>query len=519
MADRPNVLFILSDQHNAKCLGHENHPDAITPHLDRLAREGVRFRSAVTQNPICTPSRVSCISGQYCHNHGYYGLGGPNPGGLPTVFGHFRRNGYRTAAIGKIHCPEYWVEDDCDVFHETSTRCSIGGRSPAYTQYLREHDAEDREDHERLPEFGHAGKQKLDGRPSLTSFDDSAEGWSVQEASRFMQSCADKREPFFLHVSMSRPHQCMTPAQEFWDLYDESNITLPPNADYDMTGQAPTTIAMAKRYREKPWWLFEPKTFEAARLRRQHGYLGNISHVDHAVGRLLDSLDANGLARDTIVIYGSDHGDYACEHGLMEKAPGICHDAVTRVPMIWRWPERFKAGHAATEMVENIDLAPTLCGLAGIDPMPTADGCDIAHLLRGERGEVRRIAVTEFAWSRSVRMGNHRLVFYPRAMFADTHPEGFGELYDLEADPWEMKNLYFDATYAELIGRIKAELLEWLVTTTRPRTVLGVDTQRGRRAPADEAVRVRNGAWSYGDGKLPPAALNQTAAEGRRYYL
>lgn len=109
---RPNVLFILSDQHNAKCLGHKGHPDVKTPCLDKLAAEGVRFDNAITQNAICTPSRICFISGQYAHNHGYYGLSGPNPDGLPTLFGHFRRHGYRTGAIGKIHCPEYWVEDD-----------------------------------------------------------------------------------------------------------------------------------------------------------------------------------------------------------------------------------------------------------------------------------------------------------------------------------------------------------------------------------------------------------------------
>ncbi|RKY64075.1 MAG: hypothetical protein DRP99_02825 [Candidatus Latescibacterota bacterium] len=127
MAKRPNVLFIISDQHNAKVLGHKGHPDVKTPNLDRLAAEGVRFENAITQSPIGTPSRVSFLSGQYPHNHGYYGLSGPRPRGLPTVLGHFRRAGYRTAAVGKIHCPEYWVEDDSDLYLETCEGCSVGG--------------------------------------------------------------------------------------------------------------------------------------------------------------------------------------------------------------------------------------------------------------------------------------------------------------------------------------------------------------------------------------------------------
>ena len=87
----PNILFLVADQHNAKLLGHQGQADVQTPHLDRMAREGCRFENAITQNPICTPSRVSFLSGQYPHNHGYYSLSGPNPGGLPNIFGHFRR--------------------------------------------------------------------------------------------------------------------------------------------------------------------------------------------------------------------------------------------------------------------------------------------------------------------------------------------------------------------------------------------------------------------------------------------
>jgi arylsulfatase A-like enzyme len=140
-SQRPNILFLVSDQHNAKVLGHTGHPDVKTPNLDRLAREGSRFSRAVVQNPICTPSRVCFTSGQYAHNHGIYQLSGPRPR-LPTIFGHFRQHGYTTAAIGKIHCPEYWVEDDCDLFIETAGDCSIGG-SPEYLKHISDRGLED----------------------------------------------------------------------------------------------------------------------------------------------------------------------------------------------------------------------------------------------------------------------------------------------------------------------------------------------------------------------------------------
>ena len=499
MAGKPNVLFVLSDQHNAKVLSHKGHPDVKTPHLDRLATQGVRFDCAITQNPICTPSRMCFISGQYCHNHGYYGLSGPRPGGLPTVFGHFRGAGYHTAAVGKIHCPEYWVEDDCDEFHETCD-CSIGGRSREYAEYLDKRGLADKEDHIGLNEFGRAGIQNVDGRPSMVSYEDGQEGWAVRKAMEIMRRSAAAGKPFFVHVSLPKPHQCYTPAKRFWDLYDESKLTLPPNADYDMPAarKAPTLIANAQHWRRGNWMKFEPKTFEAGRLRKLHGYLGSVSHVDHAVGELMAFLDDEGLAENTIVIYSTDHGDYACEHGQIEKAPGICADAITRIPMIWRWCGRFKAGHAAGEIVETVDMVPTLCGLTGLDALQTADGRDISHLLAGREGQVHRIGVTEFAFSKSVRKGKWRLVYYPREFFAQEYPGGFGELYDLQADPWELKNLYFDARHADIVRELERDLLDWLVTTMRPSTLHGPARFGGPQGVT------RYGSSVNADGKIHP---------------
>ena len=238
MTSRPNILLLFSDQHHAKVLGHNGHPDVHTPHLDRLAAEGVRFDNAITQNPICTPSRTCWLSGQYCHNHGYYGLSGPNPGGLPTLFGHLRRHGYRTGAVGKIHCPEYWVEDDVDFFLETCGS-SIGGRSAAYADYLAERGLTELEDHGAMQEFGADGRQTCDARASKVSYEDGQEGYLTRAGIDFMRRCADDGRPFFLQANFPKPHQCYTPAQPFWDRYDEASLTLPPNADHDLHGKAP----------------------------------------------------------------------------------------------------------------------------------------------------------------------------------------------------------------------------------------------------------------------------------------
>ena len=510
---QPNILFIVADQHNAKVLGHKGHPDVQTPHLDRMALEGCRFENAITQNPICTPSRVSFLSGQYPHNHGYYSLSGRNPGGLPNIFGHFRSAGYFTAAMGKIHCPEYWVEDDCDVFHESNSfrAGSVVGRSPAYTRFLRDRDIEHLEDHILLPEFGERGRQSVDSRPSPLAFAESQEGWLADTAIETMQTAADAEKPFLLHVSFPRPHQCTTPCQEFWDLYESEQLSSPPNADYDLqvAGKAPHFQAMARQWRESEWQLVEPKTFAAGRRRKLHGYLGAVSQVDAAVGKLLDHLRRMNLARDTIVVYTSDHGDYATEHGIMEKAPGICSDAITRVPLIFWSPTRIPAGGVCHEIVELVDISNTLCALAGIDLMETSDGSDISPQLSGEKGDAQRVGVTEFAWSKSIRKGNYRVVHYPRAFFPDEHPDGFGELYDLETDPWEMKNLYFDSAHQNKVHELRANLLEWLITTARPGTVSGVNSARFGSPEVNRQRVLRYQTVTNRDGKINPKLLRQ----------
>ena len=500
MPNQPNVLFIISDQHNAKVLGHKDHPDVQTPNLDRMAADGVRFDNAITQNPICTPSRVSYLSGQYCHNHGYYGLSGPNPNGLPGILGYFRRHGYRTSAIGKIHCPQYWVEDQTDNYHETCG-CSIGGRSAAYQQFLEERDKLHLEDHGRLTEFGERGQQSMEGRPSPLELEESQEGWIASQTIKFMEQCREEGRPFFAHASLPRPHQCTAPSEPFWSMYEGKELTLPPNADYEMVEKAPHFQAAAERWRQGNWTLMEPHGFEAGRRRKLHGYLGAVSQVDHAVGQMLEWLRENGEAENTIVVYASDHGDYATEHGIMEKAPGICADAITRVPFIWHWPGQIESGHVADEIVEAVDMAPTLASLAGLRRLETFDGQDLSQLLGGKSGEVHKVGVTEFAWSKSVRKGRWRLVYYPPEMFEDEYPEGFGELYDLEEDPWEMRNLYFEPDYQDVVHQLHKDLNEWLITTTRPTTV---HTAPNWNSPT---ARTRYHHTVGPDGKLPPKKI------------
>lgn len=459
-----NVLHIIADQHQASLMGCAGHAQAITPNLDRLAREGVRFENAYTQNPICTPSRTSILSGQYCHNHGYYGLSGPCPATLPSFLSHFKAHDYRTAAIGCIHAPNMprnWLETHVDEFLDYFE--SVDGRAwqtPFYDE-LRAKGVFEEEDNRfffQQPELG------CEGMPSQLPYGDSQEAWSVREAIRFMRDSSPK--PFCLQVAFQRPHQPFTPAREFWDLYPD-DMALPPTIHQPPDGR-PLHFQQAWYGFHAQRGVLEPRTFEAMARRLWHGYLGCVSQVDHAVGELLAFLDAAGLAEQTVVVYHADHGGYSGTHGIQEKAPGICSEAVCKVPFLWRVPGATRPGYVSSQLVESIDMAPTVTTLCNLPPMETVDGHDLTPLLHGGDTPLREVTVTENPWSKAIRWKQWRFVHYQPEMFDG---QDVGELYDLVADSDENVNLYHVPEHCETVNQCRRLLLEWLIRTTRVKTV------------------------------------------------
>jgi choline-sulfatase/uncharacterized sulfatase len=463
---RFNVIEIIADQHNAQVLGCEGHRQAITPNLDRLAAGGTRFTAAYTQSPICTPSRVSILSGQYCHNHGYYGLGGPTPPALPTFLGHFRANGYRTAAIGKLHLPD-------DPTPMLAGQVDLRLDDPDYRAYLARLGLTDKEDVYQLREY--PGGQQLEGRASQLPFEHSQEGWVVAQALEFIQHGGTNSSlPFCMQISFNRPHQCHTPDQRFWDMYSD-NLDLPETFDDDVSHRPEMFRRTRAEFERGMFWTMESKTNagDSAAIRRVarriwKGYLASVTHVDYAVGQVLDFLDRTGLATNTIVLYHADHGTYTTAYRLPEKAPGISGDMVCRVPMLWRVPGR-PAQRVSAALVENVDLAPTLVSLCGLPAMQTVDGRDLSALLAGASTPVHEEVVTEHPWSKAIRFGKWRFVHYQREMFDGRE---VGELYDLQADPLERRNLFSDPAQQDVVAEARQRLLEWMIGTARVKTVL-----------------------------------------------
>lgn len=461
-----NVLHVISDQHAAPLMRCAGHSQAITPHMDKLAADGVRFTRAYAQNPICTPSRVSILSGQYCHNHGYYGLSGPTPRDLPSLFGHFKAHGYRTAAFGKVHLPNdpvNWLAGDVDCFGDTYEMADSREGASRFFSYLEGAGWREWEDSWHNP--WHYGKSTIsnDAMPSKLPYEHTQEVWSAREAIRFIDQAPD--QPFCMQVAFQKPHHPLLPQKQFWDMYP-ADLDLPASFDQDPSHRPPHFRQMWHNMRQAEWDYGEPgESFRDGARRAWRGTLACVTQVDDVLGMLLNALKERGLEDNTIVVYNSDHGCYHGMHGIVEKAPGICSDVVCRVPMIWRVPGMTPRGQRCDELVENVDLASTLPQLCGLPAMPSADGRDISALLRGGSDPVRDAAVTENAWSKALHWGRWRFVHYDSAMFE----EEAAELYDLDADPDESTNLYFDPGHQHIVQACRRRLVEWLINTTRTR--------------------------------------------------
>jgi choline-sulfatase/uncharacterized sulfatase len=460
-----NVLVVLADQLNANWLGCAGHPQAKTPHLDAFASSGMQFSRAYCQNPICTPSRVSILSGQYCQNHGYYGLSGPAPQGLDNLFRHFRAHGYRTAAYGKLHLPESprnWIADDVDEFGDSYETADGRFGASEFLQGLKEKGLRDLEDswhNER--EYGQPSIA-IDAMPSKLPLEETQEMWSARKAMEFIRQNTSR--PFCIQIAFQKPHHPLLPNPRFWEMYP-ADLDLPPDWNADPGHRPPQ---FRKRWQE--WHEYrgeygrEGESFEDLARRCWRGTLACVSQIDYVFGQLMEFLKANGLEDNTIVVFGSDHGAYHGHLGILEKAPGICSEAVCRVPMIWRVPRQTPAGSRCGQLVENVDMAPTLTALCGLPGMDSADGLEISNLLRGEDSAVREVSVTENVWSKALRWKHWRFIHYQRAAFGGADE---GELYNLADDPHESRNLYADPGHAPVVEACRRLLLEWLISTRR----------------------------------------------------
>jgi arylsulfatase A-like enzyme len=447
----------MSDQHNARCAGFAGHPNVRTPNLDRIAERGVNFSHAFCNNPICSPSRICFITGQYMRTHGMFGNDHaeypvPEP---DTIACQFRRYGYQTGLFGKSHMVRRWDEDGFETIRYTDL-CDALHDDPTTTHYFRYLDERGLADwyEEGNPKRGQ--EYTLDGSaPALLPYEHSIERYTGNETLKFLEG-RDTSRPFFIQMSFQRPHAPIAPAREHFDLYRPDKILLPESAfDY-----------FENRFAGKPEWMrrmlengcgYPLADPDPDRLKRcLASYFALITAIDGEIGHVLDHLEAAGEWENTVIVYAADHGDFAGEHGLFHKNFGI-YESIHRIPFLLSWPGG-PQGLRCDELVESIDLYPTLCDLCDVPLPPGRDGVSLLPVAAGESSG-REAVFCEWDWMRppgkisAIRTRDFRLVFY--------EGDAEGELYDHRTDPGETRNLWDNPAYLQERVRLTDRLLRF----------------------------------------------------------
>jgi arylsulfatase A-like enzyme len=455
-AKRPNILFIMSDDHASAAIGAYGSwlgKAVKTPNLDRLAKQGMRFTNCMVTNSICTPSRAAILTGQYSHKNGVYTLADKlNPKTI-HIGQLLQRLGYQTALIGKWH-----LVIDPTGFNYWNI---LPGQGVYHSPKLREIGMKPKE----LKEF--TGKYSEDVITDL-SLD-----WLKKR---------DKEKPFLLFTHFKAPHRPWDPAPRFADLYKDEKIPEPPTLLDHYEGRseavAKTRMTVGEHMNERDLQLKIPKDLPRDELRRwayQHymkRYLACVAAVDENVGRLLDFLDREGLTEDTIVIYTSDQGFFLGEHGFFDKR--LMYEPCLTTPLIVRYPGQTKAGSVNSDIVLNIDHAPTMLDINGRSVPKEMQGRSYKALLDGQSPADWRSSMYYRYWMHldgshdapacyGVRTKRYTLIHYygkgmnmAGAKNIDKTPEW--ELFDLQKDPQQMHNLYSDPASAETVRELKMEL-------------------------------------------------------------
>ncbi len=460
---RPNILIIQDDQHHAGALSCAGHPDVRTPNIDRIAMQGVRFTHAFCPTAICQASRVAMLTGLSCHTTGTYENSGQIRPDLRSLVGLFAENGYQTALIGKGHFVPQWKGHGFQVVRKTDF-CDC------------EFSLEENEHYVRLKQAGILSYRdgdirsaELAARPSDLPLELTVEHVTAEKAIEQLEN-RDPNKPFFYLVSFSRPHNPWTPSPPFDRMYNPENLKLPPTHPKDWDNKP---FRHRDRWKNPALVFYYPRMTPEKRRRALALYYGLISQVDHYVGKILDRLEQLELLEKTIVVFCSDHGDFAGEHGIIDKGVPTL-DGIWRVPLLIRAPTAsFPQQEQRHQLVNLIDLLPTLLDLAGIAVPSTVEGRSVRRELFEPDWEGRDAVFFEYRHVKTIRTKEFAMSYYSPG------EEGFrdyehsttwatgGELYDLRKDPNQFHNVYDDPNYLAIRLRLTERLLEWFCNTER----------------------------------------------------
>jgi choline-sulfatase len=448
---RPNVLWIVADDHAPYVCGAYGNKIVRTPNLDRLASEGVRFDRAYCNSPVCTASRQSFLCGRYPRTLGVTLLQTPLPEGEPTLATRLRAAGYDTAAIGKMHF-------NSDLAHGFDVRIDL----PQHARHLKEHPPKplppDIEVQPPWRPFRDPARVWLNSacRPFAARDEDMAGTFLARQAARYLHERREK--PFFLMVSFYEPHSPFRFPIEYRGKYKPEQLTVPKVGPED-DAQIPA-IFRDLTDREKQGIIA--------------AYYTSTEFMDKNVGLVLDALKRSGHDGDTLVIYTGDHGYMLGQHGRFEKH--CCYEPAVRAPLLMRWPEHIKRGQSTKALVEFLDIAPTVLDLCRVSVPAAMQGKSLAALLRGEAKRHRDHVVVEYSENEEAMIRTERWKFiYSTGKRARQDGYATGRplpgrtvrLYDEDNDPDEMTNLADKPEHARRIADFTNQLAEHLKRTAR----------------------------------------------------
>lgn len=471
---RPNILFLMADQFRFDCLGANGNRLIRTPNLDRLASESANFARAYVQAPVCVPSRISYFTGRYPHSHKNrvnYTPAGPQP----FIQEILKKNGYRTGSVGKLHFYPPTSE------HARSTGFDQvllhdGVRSTdRYSDYVKWRNAHD--PRAAIPETALDRSARREGNPyrAAIQYEYTPTHWIGEQTIGMLREFARTPEPFFLFCSFFKPHSPYQAPAPYDSMYNGVDIPLPPRTSLEDIQRLPLPVQRLI-LRGRPEYRIPPERLEWI----YRSYYGAVSMVDFEIGRILEALAASGRSRNSIVIFAADHGDQLLEHGLTGK--NVFFESSVHTPFLIRYPGRI-AAQRCDSLIEMVDVAPTLLDLCGLPIPDTVQGQSFAALVTGRRAEYRprEMVYSENIIPEVITGGALNMPFVPgQGVAGIRHPDakmartlrwklnyypGHGaELYDMQNDPHEMRNLASDPAYRTTICDLQQALLDWMIT-------------------------------------------------------
>ena len=439
---RPNVVLMHTDQQRWDTIGKVS-PWAVTPNLDRLADEGVLFENAFCNSPVCMPSRQSMLSGRYPSVVGCATNGIEMPPDIECIHNILDLYGYHTANLGKLHFKNHSNRDHREPhpsygFDELVLSDEPGCYDDAYIKWVEARDPAQVENCRCSTPPAWEGPP-VDKQPRGTHEPYLFEGPEELTHTAFVADQTIEtirrragRGPFFAIAGFYAPHCPVNPPERFVDMIDPGALPLPAMNDHerDRRGLSDDEWRKVRVY-----------------------YHALVSHVDDQVGRILRALDETGERENTVVVFTSDHGDHLGDHGLTAKGPPG-YDSCSHVPMIVAGPG-VKGGQRRRELVELVDLAPTLLDRCAIQSPPFFQGRSFAPLLDGDNYDERRSAFIEFKYPfesswKAVRTHNFKYC---------TSAAGEELLFDLRSDPNELTNLADRPDAQPALHAMREELL------------------------------------------------------------